>query len=490
MTVKIKGKQKYRKRFPWDMDKLDLSFGSLSSGHSQRYGSHWMTPKWRRGLWWSVEVLNRRWVKILVVAVVMVAMCSHLYHIGVHRSIPGREYGPALVCSEQAKHQSHHRRLVWEKACEDLNFPSHDDQWSPNYHFSDKAKRFSYCSVPEVGDTFWRQIIRYVNNASGTVRGSVFDIPRWQTYFVAPTLLQDTFGTTIRFVFSEDPYVRLWRMWVEKLYLNAFWLKEPHQFKYYSWECRRQISFSEFLSMITEQSLLDHPDRLHRAWRPQSYQCNYCHMRPDYFAKMDTFEEDTRCILHITKYSWVLNTDKDNENHGKSLNSKSNNYEMAALKFRYISYRHMHSLIHGALARWHSDDRHKNCISQSDLVQRLWHGFQLLGYIPMTANIPKTFWSTNEVTVESLLHECYDASLKWRGTSAKIRQERREEETRKLMVQAYKQVATKTMNNLQVLYREDFKLLDYPSQPEDLYDERYATDSPGERLTSTDALET
>ncbi|GFS05514.1 carbohydrate sulfotransferase [Elysia marginata] len=184
-------------------------------------------PKWKRWLLCCLYVLSRRQVKTLVFGTVMLVLFCHLYQVGIHKHLHPKKFGPSRACGEKIRRRAYRRLSAWEKGCIDLNFPSHshDPVGYRDLHFSDKNKHFVFCSVPEVGDTFWKSVIRYVNNSSRAIQGTALDVPRWQTYFLAPTSMEEIFGTTIKFIYSEDPYVRLWKMWVEKFYLSGYWLK-------------------------------------------------------------------------------------------------------------------------------------------------------------------------------------------------------------------------------------------------------------------------
>ncbi|RUS76042.1 hypothetical protein EGW08_016198, partial [Elysia chlorotica] len=276
------------------------------------------------------------------------------------------------------------------------------------------------------------------------------------------------------FLFSEDPYVRLWKVWVEKFYLTDFWFKSFDDPKVLTAICKPHVTFPEFLSTIASKKYLDNPASLNTYWRPQSKLCDICSLSPTFVGKMETFEEDTRCILKMTNYTWaVIPEDKRGLNHLSTLA-----LSMAPFKHRPSALRGMRTLAQENFARWTSDPLVRDCITLTDLVKRLWSAFQSLGYLPTRTAVPPYLLgkTIEEINVEMILVECVLAMRHWPGSTARAKQYLRENEFRNTVAKAYTNVGTELLAKLQALYSEDFQTLDYKPQPLDMYFERYLSD--------------
>ncbi|KAK3785566.1 hypothetical protein RRG08_058431 [Elysia crispata] len=386
----------------WDINRV-------SHFHSHDLG----TTAWMRWFWCCLVVISRRWVKANVFGAVMVALVHHVYQVGMYTPASLVKFKASSLCDKTIRHRALHRFNVWQTVCKDPYFRLSKQKGVRNVMYTDRNKRLAFCSVPEVADTFWKGVIRYVNNASKTIRGIAVDIPRWQTYFLEQTSTEDQPATAIRFLFSEDPYIRLWKIWVEKYYLTGFWFKSFHDAKVLTQKCQSNMTFANFLRLITMKKYLDHPEQLNVYWRPQVLLCDICSLDPSFVGKMETFEADTRCILHMSNYSWALINQAK-----RGLGSLSNlALSMAPLKYRQWSQRRIRVLVQENFARWKAIPAARACVSFPDLVKKLWTAFQYLGYLPASAKVPNALLGRNEMKVETFLLESLYASLTWPGTN-------------------------------------------------------------------------
>ncbi|GFO20789.1 carbohydrate sulfotransferase [Plakobranchus ocellatus] len=385
-------------------------------------------------------------------------------------SVP--DAGPAVACGPTAAQRSASRTKAWRQACRTDKLRLMGDGQVLNHLYSDKDKRFVFCSVPKVTDIFWKQVIRYINNSSQRLHGSPMDLPKWQTFYVPRSEQHKLPVSTIRFLFGEDPYMRLWKIWVEKFFLMSYWFKnfedtaEPKDTKP---KCRPDVSFAEFLRMVTQERHLEDPTKMNVHWRPQVYICDICKLKPNFVGKMETFEEDAQCLLSLSNYSWVLRGEKAKHT---SYGANPDRYTMSSLRHRQTALRSMRSLIMENLAHWYTSTAARECISLRDLVRRLWKAFQFRGYLPPHINVPQILLSQNDIQVEDVLKECSQGLFMWSGSTFKVRQRKRRAGFRKMVLNAYKSVDPHTLGNVMLLYEGDFESLGYEKMPKDIFDDR------------------
>ncbi|XP_059140526.1 carbohydrate sulfotransferase 12-like [Physella acuta] len=126
------------------------------------------------------------------------------------------------------------RRLVMKQACEShwaLNLGKKLNTWSILY---DNPKNMVYCHVAKAGCTTWGRIFSFISRADEMRRLNItspFEIQRRKVHY-GPLLpignknwdnLKPELPTTAKkFMFTRDPYARLWSVYLDKFYLPDF----------------------------------------------------------------------------------------------------------------------------------------------------------------------------------------------------------------------------------------------------------------------------
>lgn len=326
----------------------------------------------------------------------------------------------------------------------------------------------SYCVVPKVGCTFWLNVFRYLHNDTGKhLYPSPFDIPRMTThygplkrmryYFMNSTFTPSHLVSDLRFMFVRDPYSRLWSAYVDKFLLVDYWRTEgqnivkQRKVKNNKTRCAADISFAEFVNYVATRE----PARLNEHWKPIQYMCSPCIYRPHVIGKMETFSKDVRYVLDKLNMTWMLdNYDHEAHAYGEMDMLIDYNYQVLSSKF------------------------YTNCSNTTDLAQRLWHTFQINGYLPSEMPFPELrAANVNASHFKHLAHEAY----RNRPTKSPIEWRNQREQA---MVDAYKEITKDTLEKLQAIYQYDFEIFDYDPAPDSLFGDIDSRTTPKPDTTS------
>nr|KAG5712984.1 hypothetical protein BaRGS_021778 [Batillaria attramentaria] len=230
--------------------------------------------------------------------------------------------------------------------------------------FVNADRQLAYCFVPKTGCTFWKQVFAFLNNDTGlkTPVTSPFQIPRLHVHLSASAngkpwrSVQKQVEHYHRFMFTRDPYTRLWSAYIDKFLLPDFWKlfgttilaqRRPLPSKK-EIACGMGVNFTEFVK-FSLKTWEPH-------WVPVSSFCDPCQFRPQIVGKMETYTRDARAALGQVDLDWIL----EGVDHHKHVR---NELEMLVeYNFQVI---HKKSPM---LAR--------ECITEEQLGARLWTAFQ------------------------------------------------------------------------------------------------------------------
>ncbi|XP_076455143.1 carbohydrate sulfotransferase 11-like [Babylonia areolata] len=322
------------------------------------------------------------------------------------------------------------------------------------------SARMSYCVVPKAGCTFWIRIFRFLNNDTGgaTVR-TPFDISR--------TLAHDSSRRRMkmhrlqragdrhvvlgedstRFMFTRDPYSRVWSAFLDKLLLPDYWgsvgkmiVARRSNSSASSLSCGNDVTFEEFLEFIVDQSERRGSGSLDGHWRPIQYVCDPCQFKPFFIGKQETFMKDARAIL---------------EHFG--LQNLLDGYDVITYRRDEVviltdyNFEHLHSL------------SARNCTTPLQLAQRLWAAFKLNGLLPPSSNssVLQGLHVINRDTFKRLVYR--EQETHWEELQlASVHR-------RAAMSEHYRALPLALRERFVSVYQKDFEYFGYEKRPGDIF---------------------
>ena len=311
----------------------------------------------------------------------------------------------------------------------------------------------AYCSVPKTGCTFWKRVIRFLNEDGPNKLESPFDIPRYHTHFLpflttpiySLTEGNNILGNYSKFMFTRDPYSRLWSGFLDKLFLPDFWDFGKHiirttrkNAKSLSLACGHDVTFQEFISYI-----VDNPD-VDPHFAPVYIICNPCSTNFSVIGKQETFVLDAYYILENAGLSSILNQDlftHSVENEIKTLTEDHVNI------VKLISY--------------------SKCVDALFVYERLWKVFQLNGYISFNVQMPLHLSSIRRP--DALKQEFISQAVNAHHDGMRYGKLSKNQKYQSL-VRAYRRLPLDLLKAVQETFRIDFELFDYSKQPDGFYE--------------------
>ncbi|XP_076456741.1 carbohydrate sulfotransferase 11-like, partial [Babylonia areolata] len=240
--------------------------------------------------------------------------------------------------------------------------------------FTHDPSRVAYCFLPKVGCTFWIRVFSFLHNFTGDAVSSPWDIPRLKVHGTRHShglpwgAVRDKAMHFLRFMFVRHPFSRLWSAYVDKLFLPDFWqevgVPAVHRVRGQNAtpaarKCGHDVTFPEFVQF----SLTAHEPH----WEPIYLRCDPCQFQPALVGSMKTFTQDSLFMLRRMGMDWVL---RDVDYHAQK-------------------EKELTTLVHYNFERVRSKKFYTSCVNSTTLTRRLWKAFQVNGYIPDTAPVPK-----------------------------------------------------------------------------------------------------
>ena len=319
-------------------------------------------------------------------------------------------------------------------------------------------KQVAYCRVPKAGCTFWKRIFLYLNKDYqhyDTV-SSPLDIPRHFVHKNTKLInlsndkkqIQKFENIQETFMFTRDPYSRVWSAYLDKLFLPDFWLglglsvikSERRNAKRHSLVCGDDVTFEEFVRHILTQ-----PKRLiaKAHYAPVHTICDPCSINFTYIGKLETFKDDVYHILEDTGLNFILKM-------GLFNNTSS---EIETLSEDYLELRKF--------------GRKPQCKNVTLICERLWKVFQMNGYIGL--EIPFPLHLLHTVRNESDIKQTFISHAISEHESGHALHELWKRQRRQSLVRAYKTLPTDLLRQFQAVYKKDFELFGYTKAPKDIF---------------------
>ena len=351
--------------------------------------------------------------------------------------------------NEEMKQRTAHMR----KVC--TQFPKRrrllgNIQQSRLFYLSEKYK-LSYCRVAKVGSTFWTQVFMTllgIKPEYNKAVDSVFEVPRDEAHEtiklhenILMELTDKRIHSTTSFLVARNPYSRLFSSYIDQIYLPNKWdiaryiVRDPKRRK-----CGNDITFNEFLLFVSISIIRNYSLDLH--WSPIFSLCLPCETKIDILAKQETFAEDTEYILNLVGVE-----EATVEEIKRAASENSAEASIASLVHTYVTKGH---------------DIEKGCISESALAERIWHAFQIQGYIHNDIAFPNgTFKNILPSELETKLTETVLSAVKTQPLTSYERVNQRQE----WKTSFWSEVSNKTLAKVQDAFFEDFLFFQYDSDP-------------------------
>ena len=310
---------------------------------------------------------------------------------------------------------------------------------------------FCICSVPKSGCTFWSQIFQVLGADTYTF-DSIFNKPRALVHrpgFKYRVEFKDVVRSNMRTILiARDPYSRLYSAFIDKVYLPSHTLPSANGLPVEEGDMcnEKNVTFQDFLNFVIRTAKADKSfELMNQHWRPIAALCNPCLVNPFAVVKQETFSDDVEYsleILEIESKKYVFLTE--------ALHNRSDDIRIKELvkNFEFLPR------IKGI--------NKKHCFQSAEVAFRLWHAFQIQGYIDKTAVFPDQMKNSEsgKIDWQKFLDLISRVREKYQMGPMRMREQRRN-----YLVDAYKVIDRHTIKALQTIYRKDFELYDYDPMP-------------------------
>ncbi|XP_052791909.1 carbohydrate sulfotransferase 11-like [Mya arenaria] len=310
-----------------------------------------------------------------------------------------------------------------------------------------------WCVTQKIGSTHWKQVLRFV---AGDYSKDINvtkpeDLDRFYVHSTQPgRVLRRSLanivsqGVTLSgkvFMFTREPYSRLWSAYIDKFLLPDFWEKHApfvvrkvrSDVKEQDTICASDVTFSEFLIYI----VLSNSQTLDPHWRPVFHLCNPCRIKYDVIGKQETFANDSNLILNKFGLDTVV---------PKSTSTKTSRATEEITMLVQFNFDLENRLPVG-------------CFDKEDVAIRLWKAFQYNGYIHRSIDIPmKSMHSENFLLhpTEVFLKHAFGAINYQNANNYDLQNQKRD-----MMLDAYKSISRQLVNRIKEVYKYDFELFGY-----------------------------
>lgn len=260
--------------------------------------------------------------------------------------------------------------------------------------------------------------------------------------------LQKIVKSSFKFIFTRDPYHRLFSTYIDKMYApnSVFWeytakraIKKVRSNGRYYTGCGADITFVELVKYLNTL----HPNNYNEHLMPATGKCDVCGVDYDVIGKMETFSSDAMYILNKTGLL------------GKQIVF----YDMRTEhKIDYI----IDAVVRGFRLKHVRRSAWINCVSTHAGYQRIWRQIQIAGLIEKTRDYPLTSAGSEAITVTEYINMALEAHRHSSGLSMLNKKE--------AYLQAYAQLSPRDLEAIREKYLDDFYTFGYPDRPTELFD--------------------
>ncbi|XP_064598843.1 carbohydrate sulfotransferase 11-like [Liolophura sinensis] len=324
-----------------------------------------------------------------------------------------------------------------------------------------KRYKFSVCFVPKIGSTFWKTVMRLLQNenlsedkfTTGLLNLNKDEIHRVRLPWLS--LLrhsEDGFSfprSSRAVVFTRDPYTRLFSAYIDKIFLPSFWKfigiaivqqlrPDPSP---ESLECGHDVTFEEFLRYVINVEETGHVTAsiCDDHWAPVTSLCDVCRMKYDYIGKQESFLNDTNYIFQ------QLGLDKLMLSSLQPASSVRNSINTTVWSFGWFI-------------------QNSSCVADEEALHRVWYSLQTQGYMMVDTEAPWLSLDLKTANMADIVEAFLSSYDKNKPTSEQTKQQRHQ-----VLVDAYSLVPLSVKRGIQNAFRYDFDLFDYDKEPTELF---------------------
>ena len=328
-------------------------------------------------------------------------------------------------------------------------------------------KQLAYCITPKVGCTFWKRVLRFI---AGDYRANrnvsrPAEIDRMEVHYGGLKAIQQRslhnpiYRTLLSqdhvkaFMFSREPYSRLWSAYIDKIFLPDFWRsispgiasKFRPKVNKTEKQCGNDVSFREFLKYVIFK--LSKGEGINEHFNPIYKQCSPCHMRFEALGKLETFEKDSEYIFN--------NFDLKNVSSSVSYTINVEEEVNMLIKYNFDLEKHIKT----------------NCYDRIMVAERLWKAFQYNGYISKNTPVPMNYIQklSNSTDVSIHFQELVLKTIRDQTVDRTTLKKQKKE----FLTEAYKDVPLSDLETIPKLFQPDFELFDYDKYPNAIFGTRH-----------------
>ena len=224
----------------------------------------------------------------------------------------------------------------------------------------------------KIGSTFFTQMFSILQNGVNSAE-KVFDTERDKVHIVQHLFHEIAYNSDERrnsrtILVTRDPYTRLYSAFVDKFYLPLFYHAAVTTVMWQrnildsSQACPNDVTFQEFLDDIVYCDR--HNILINGHWAPVTLRCNVCHLDVFTIVKQETFADDVEFTL---KEIGVTDAEFDLLHH--ALYDKGTNVTVPGLIKTVMAF------------NLEVNYGEKYCLSDIEVVKRLWKSLQIQGYL-------------------------------------------------------------------------------------------------------------
>ncbi|XP_076458619.1 uncharacterized protein LOC143292316 [Babylonia areolata] len=328
-----------------------------------------------------------------------------------------------------------------------------------------------YCSVHKVASTFWIGLFRFLHNDTSGGGESVSSPEMLSKYRVHLTPFKQARPFALayithklrpgkqqfRFMFTRNPYHRLWAVYIDKFVLPDFFFWTHHAPRIQDMVLENSddvgktrkpsatcfdVSFENFVEYTVqeESSSFAHSDD---HMLPVSRVCNPCAFQPHFIGHLENMTEDSQAVLNRLNLSHVV--------HNTDFQARAMGHMRTIIDFVHDTIDHREGLRH--------------CVSNEDLQARLLRAFILSGYLP--PDVAHRRWPSVNSSPTQLFNMIRELFLDSNRREMEVEAERNT-----LMVNAYQSLPWELLHRVRDYYKMDFDMFGYDPEPEELFAQR------------------
>ncbi|XP_048742277.2 carbohydrate sulfotransferase 8-like [Ostrea edulis] len=301
--------------------------------------------------------------------------------------------------------------------------------------------RFLYCRIQKVGSTFLRRTMKKLFGGVDyqAFQGGRMILNRSKDFI-------DCLPKTSKFMFVREPYGRALSGYVDKLFApNPVYWKSigrhvVHEIRGLnasdlSRKCGHDVTFPEFLKyLVVSQKKSEHRDR---HFYPMYEHCFPCDIKYDFIGKLETFQDDVSTLLNSFNSTFSVEMSFNDFELESDLTTAKNHVGLL----------------------YHFKKRTTECEPFHRSLLRLWRDLQIRGVLPIDVQMPfspqqaKTVLQSEVVSeINKTIHTTQNRKL--------LKKQRQEAK-----IEAFSLISKTMLKEYRHLFRLDFELFDYPSNP-------------------------